>query len=270
MAFQAVVPAGGYLGWRFLQKTAARQTAELAASPAERREAEYFRANIGRIGTAAELVADRRLLRTALDAFGLGADLPNRAFIQRVLEGGALDPRSLANRLTDKRYLELTRAFGFGDFALPNTRLSDFPDRILAALAERRFEAAVGERDQTLRLALGGRRELAALAARNVSDETQWFTIMGTPPLRRLFETAFGLPASFAAIDIDRQLVVLREKAAAAFGDSRVAQFRDPERMEALIRRFLTRAEAAAPAAGAVQAGAAGLLQILAARGPRG
>lgn len=245
-AFGPVVPVGGYAGWRFLDRTMARQRAAFDAVAATARDADHFRARIGQIGSAAELVADRRLLRVALEAFGLEADIDARAFLRKVLESPTLDPKSFANRMADKRYLEFARAFGFADYATPRSRLSDFPDRILAARAERRFEAAVGERDPDLRLALGGRRELAALAARGVSDTTGWLEVLGSAPVRKLFETAFGLPAGFAGLDLDAQVATLRERARAAFGDDRLAQFADPARTETLVRRYLLRAEAAA------------------------
>lgn len=245
-AFQPVVPLGGYAGWRFLDRTMARQRAAFDAAAATARDADHFRARIGQIGSAAELLADRRLLRVALEAFGLEADIDARAFIRKVLESPALDPGSLANRLADKRYLEFARAFGFGDYPVPRSKLSDFPDRILAARAERQFEAAVGAKDGNLRLALGGRRELAAIAAGTASDDTRWLEVLGSAPVRQLFETAFGLPAGFVALDLDTQVATLREKARAAFGDDRLSSFAAPDRMEALVRRFLVRAEAAA------------------------
>jgi hypothetical protein len=51
------------------------------------------------------------------------------------------------------------------------------------------------------------------------------------------------LPKSFASIDIDQQLSVLKSRTAAAFGAETVSQFKDPARMEALVRRYITRAE---------------------------
>lgn len=271
MTFQPVLPAGGYLGWRFLARTLPAQTAALAASPVRQREEAYFRANIGRIDSAEQLVADRRLLAVALGAFGLEGDLASRAFVRKVLESSTLDPKSLANRLADKRYAELARAFGFGDFATPRSKLSDFPDRILAAWRERGFEVAVGEQDETLRLALGGRRELAALAARSSTERAKWFTVMGTPPLRKVFETAFGLPKGFAALDLDQQLAALQAHARRAFGEDSVAQFADPARMEALVRRFLIRAGLAegGPAAVAPARAALTLLEAAAPLRPR-
>jgi hypothetical protein len=94
-----------------------------------------------------------------------------------------------------------------------------------------------------MRLALTLERELPGIASRDVSDDTKWLTVMGNPPLRRVFETAMGLPQSFGALDLDRQLVEFRERGERLFGLSSFADFADPEKQEDLMRVFLARAQ---------------------------
>ena len=367
MSFSPVVPLGGLAGWSFLKRTGAAQQAAYAASPATARETERFAERIGEIGSAAELVEDRALLKVALGAFGLGADLDNRHFVRRILEEGVTERGALANKLTDKRYAELARAFAtafegpqagvveglvegyrsrsldefvaardgdhdrrlglivkreltapfdpdvtentrwnawltspatsevlrrglglpesvsglglaerrdalreaaqarFGEGAIDRlsepkvidgllkgffSSLAPPPDRsglaarIVAAYEARGFEEAVGEQQPAMRLALNLERELPKLATRDgASDTTLWFTIMGTPPLREVFETAFGLPKSFGTLDVDQQLGILRDKARSAFGDEGVAQFANPGTREELTRLFLARSQ---------------------------
>lgn len=246
MTFQPVIPQGGLGGWAFLNRTLDAQQTVFRKSPEIARDVDYFKQNIGSITSAEALVADRRLLRVALGAFGLDSDINNRFFIRKVLEDGTFDPRALANKLADKRYLEFSKAFGFGDFAIPLSQTSDFAEKTVQAFEARQFEIAVGDSDQNLRLALGLSRDLGAIAARPSKDTTLWLTILGSPPLRKVFETAFGLPTGFGAINIDQQVTVLRDRAEQAFGDNSVAQFADPGRIEALTRRFLIRADLAA------------------------
>lgn len=248
MTYTPAIPLAGYAGWAFLTRTRAAQMDAFVASPSVQRDEAYFRERIGSISTAAELVADRRLLSVALGAFGLEADIDNRYFIRKVLEDGTLDPDALGNRLADKRYLEFSAAFGFGDFATPRTKLSDFADSILASYETRGFEAAVGARDGNIRLAMNAQRELSALAGRGISDEAKWFTVMGSAPLREVIQTALGLPAAFAAVDLDQQLGVFRDRADRVLGSPDIGQFEDPDRIETLIRAFLVRAEAQANA----------------------
>lgn len=239
MTFSPAVPLGGLAGWSFLKRTEPAQKAALDRTVESQRDEAYFREKIGSINTAEELVSDRRLLKVALGAFGLENDLRNRAFIRKVLEDGTLKPEALSNRLADKQYRALSAAFGFGDFSVPRSKLSDFADKILPAYSERRFETAVGTKNNSFRIALNAERELPALAARDTSENTKWFTILGNAPLRALFSTALRLPSAFGSIDLDRQVKIIKERADSAFGSDSVSQFADPEKTEALIRRYL-------------------------------
>lgn len=244
-----------------MQRTLAKQKDALAKSPEIARDEDYFRANIGKITKAEDLVKDRRLLKVALGAFGLEADINNKAFIQKVLEGGTLSAGSLANRLADKQYLKFSAAFGFGDYAIPSTKLSDFPNTILKSYEARSFETAVGDTDGDLRLALNAQRELAALAAKTGSEDTKWYGILGNTALKQVFTKAFGLPASISSVDLDQQLKVFKDKATTLFGVDTVSQFSDATKVETVIRRFLVKSQADA-AASTTGAGAAALAML--------
>jgi hypothetical protein len=243
MTFQPVIPLGGLVGWKFLERTLERQTAAFEASPDIVRDTDYFAAKIGSIDTAEQLVADRRLMRVALGAFGLQDDIGNKYFIRRMLEDGTLKGDALANRMADDRYKNLSKAFGFGDFATPRTKLSDFANEIISAYRERSFEVAVGEQDDNLRLALNATRELGAIASGSGENDTKWLKIMGNAPLRAVFETALGLPTGFGQLDLDQQISVFRDKAARQLGDGEIAQFGDSDKVEKLVQRFLVRAQ---------------------------
>jgi hypothetical protein len=243
MTFQPVLPLSGFAGWTFLKRTMERQQAAQKASPALQRDEAWFRERIGKVRTAEQLVSDKRLLRIALTAFGLEGDVNSRAFIQKVLEGGTLKEGSLANKLADKQYQKFSAAFGFGDFSVPRTGLSTFPDEILSQFRARSFETAVGAQNNAYRLALNAERELPALAQRSISETAKWYSLLGNAPLREVMQTALGLPKSFAAIDLDQQVTVMRDKVEAAFGIGTVSQFADPAPMEALIRRFHLRTD---------------------------
>lgn len=243
MSFQPVLPLTGYSGWGFLKRTMARQEAVQQALPVQQRDEAYFRDKIGKADTAEKLVNDKRLLRIALTAFGLEGDVNSKAFIQKILEGGTLKEGSLANKLADKQYAKFAAAFGYGDFSVPRTKISTFPDEILSQYRARSFETAVGEQNNTYRLAMNAEREIPALAARTTSETAKWYTVLGNAPLREVMQTALGLPKSFSSIDIDQQVGVLKKRAEAAFGSSDLAQFKDPAKMEALTRRYLLQAE---------------------------
>lgn len=243
MSFQPVVAFTGLAGWAHLKRTGAEQMKSFATSDAMSRDADYFRAHIGAVSTASELVADRRLLSVALGAFGLGGDINNRYFVRKVLEDGTLSPDALANKLSDKRYLKLSQAFGFGDFATPRTKLSDFADGMLASYRTASFEAAIGKQSNELRLALNADRELPVIASGKGSENGKWYAVMASAPLRQMFQTAFGLPQSFVRLDLDQQLSTFEAASARYLGTGNPAAFASDETRERLIRLFLARSE---------------------------
>lgn len=249
MSFQPVLPLTGYTGWGFLKRTMARQQAVQQALPVQQRDEAYFREKIGKADTAEKLVNDKRLLRIALTAFGLEGDVNSKAFIQKILEGGTLKEGSLANKLADKQYAKFAAAFGYGDFSVPRTKISTFPDEILSQFRTRSFETAVGDQNNTYRLAMNAEREIPELAAKTTSATAKWYTVLGNAPLREVMQTALGLPKSFSSIDIDQQVGVLKKRTEAAFGSSDLAQFKDPAKMEALTRRFLLQSDMQSQAA---------------------
>ena len=244
MTFQPVLPATGYAGWRFLQTTLQSQQETFNRSPEIARIADHFRDRIGQITSAEDLVADRRLLQVALGAFGLDDDIDNRFFIRRVLEDGVAANDSLANRLSDKRYRALSEAFGFGNGLLPNTVRSTFASDMIARYETKQFERAVGAQNEDLRAALAFAPALREVVDGATSDRARWFTVLGTPPLRLVIETALGLPASMARIDLDQQLGEFQRRAEATFGTSDLSALLDPEVQEKMVRLYLIRAEA--------------------------
>jgi Protein of unknown function (DUF1217) len=258
MSFSPVVPFGGYTGWSFLQRTLSSQKTAFEADPALARDEAYFRDKIGSIKTAEALVADRRLLSVALGAYGLDGDINNKAFIRKVLDEGTLKEGTLANRLADKQYAALSAAFGF-DLSVPRTQVSTFADKILAAYKARKFETAVGDQNNDMRLAMNARRELETLSKKSSGDTTKWLTILGNAPLRQVFEKAFGLPATFVTVDLDKQVATLRTRAEKALGKAEVAQFTDPKQVEKLLRQFLVRSDGGGTASSA----SSSALQIL-------
>jgi hypothetical protein len=248
--FVPLVPFGGYAGWKVFERTAARQFETFAKSPELQRDLAYFREKIGEVTSAEALVADRRLLNVALGAFGLETEIAKKAIIRRVLEQPPADPQSFANRLNDPRWRAFARTFGFASGA-PAFSSAAFQRDIEARHAERSFEQAVGEADANFRLALNFRREIKTIAEGASVDRAGWFQILGQQPLRRVVEAAFGLPESFASLDVDRQRAVLEAKAEQAFGVRSAAAFASAEAVDTTLRRFfLADAAQSAPATG--------------------
>lgn len=241
MTFVPIIPASGVTGLRLLSQTQETQRAVFDQQPQLARDVAYFTEKIADVRTAEDLVGDRRLLRVALGAFGLDDEIDKGAFIRKILEEGSEDPESFANRLVDPRYVNFTRAMGFGDVLGVRTGDVGFAFDITSAYKERQFELAVGEQDSSLRLALNFRREIETYANASDPENTAWFSAMGDVPVRTVFEGAFGLSSSFGQLDIDRQRDELKDLNNKFFGSKSLEVFKDSSEVENLINRFLVR-----------------------------
>jgi Protein of unknown function (DUF1217) len=243
MTFQPVVPTDGIGGWKFLQRTYDTQFETFSKSSQMERDTTYFEQNIAEVKTAADLVANKRLLRVALGAFGLSEDINSNYFIQKILEDGTKSDDALANRLSDQRYQDLSKAFGFGPGEIRRTGLLTDMAAVVDKHKTESFEQAVGETDDSMRVALYAQRELTELAASEAGDTAKWFTIMGLPPMREMFEVALALPGGLAKIDLDQQLGIFKDKLLSVTGSSEISQFTDPEAMERLTNLYLARSQ---------------------------
>ncbi|MEB8387656.1 DUF1217 domain-containing protein [Rhodobacteraceae bacterium KMM 6894] len=241
MSFQPIVPLGGLVGWSFLNRTLETQTNAFNSGSQITRDTEYFEQNIASVETAEQLVSDRRLLRVALGAFGLGDDLDSKALIQQVLEGGTEKTDALATKMADDRYRDFADAFGFGNASGRRTANPGFGAETTAQFRRVQFEVAVGDQDESMRVAMDAQRNFDDIAEQEGNDEVRWLKIMGSPPLRKLFETALGLPDSFGQIDLDKQVEVFSERASRQLGLGDLTQLSDPDVQNAVIERFLLR-----------------------------
>lgn len=243
MSFQPVVVGTGLVGWQFLKSTQDTQKAVFNGGAELSRDTEYFAANIAKVETAEALVSDRRLLKVALGAFGLQDDINNKFFIKKILDEGVSESTSLANRMADERYKSLTKAFAFDSPLGSRTSLSKFPAEILSKYRAQEFEIAVGNQDETLRLSMNFERNLPEISESDGTNDTKWFRVMGTTPLRTVFETALGLPSSFAQLDLDKQLETLREKTQSRFGFSEIDALSDPDTMGKIVQTYLLQSQ---------------------------
>ena len=100
-------------------------------------------------------------------------------------------------------------------------------------------------------------------------------SVIGSTALRKVFEKAYGLPASFGKLDVDRQRDILRDKTSTLFGTSNLSAFASSENVEKVLTRFLARSQietgagVASPALTLLQnagSGSSGLFNLLASR----
>ncbi|MGR3617485.1 MAG: DUF1217 domain-containing protein [Paracoccaceae bacterium] len=225
------------------------------------REVAHFKESIGSIKTAEELIADRSLLKVALGAFGLQDDLNNKYLIRKILEDGTSATDALANRLSDRRYRQLSDAFGFGPDSSVKTNSKLNMEAISKRYLKQSFEVEVGQQSNEMRLVLSLQREIPELVKRDASTETKWFTVLGNPPLRSVFQVAFGFPPAVAGLNIDDQRAMFEDAAKDNLSITDFDDLGDIEVLKRLTERFLARSQLNASTAGLSSAQTA--LQLL-------
>lgn len=241
MSYSVALPLGGYAGWKMLTQTMERQKAALSGSDQMQATEAYFRKKISSVTSAEGLVSDYRLLSVALGAFGLDEDIRSTYFIRKVLSEGTTDPKSFANKLSDKSYQALSSAFGFGPGETARTSEPGFADALLKKYETRVFETAVGAQNDSMRIALNAERSLPEMAASGATNNTLWYQIIGSEPLSAYMQGALGLPDSVAALDVDRQLDIYKAKARSIFGSDAVSQLASGKTMDKMTRNYLIR-----------------------------
>ena len=189
--------------------------------------------------TPDELLSDATLRGATFGLLAIPDTVSNRGLAKRILESDPGVPTSLVNVFPDNRYQSLAAFFDFRSEPVPRGYPTGFVEQVTKNYIAREFEARVGDIDPTMRIALSLERELGQVARGSGSNDAKWFAIMASPPLRQVFEGAFGFPSSFGSIDIDQQLVRLKARSEKTFGTSEVSELTDPEKLDTLRQRYL-------------------------------
>lgn len=102
-----------YLSYDLVNRDLYTSLNRVAKTSEVSREAAYYEANIAKVKTVDDFMANDRLYNYAMKAFGLGEMTYAKAFMQKVLESDLSEDTSFANRLSDTRYREFAAAFSF-------------------------------------------------------------------------------------------------------------------------------------------------------------
>ena len=236
MSFQPVIPMSGLGGWKFLQSTYDRQLANHSDSPQVRRDRDYLTEKLANPIAVEDFIADKRLLRTALTAFGLGGEEWKGGFINKVLKEASDPESSFLPRLNNPRYTAFANALA------PSNGTIEVDADGLARMAVRfetnAFNAAVGDIDDTMRLALNYKSEIGELVGNGSSDEAILYRLLGDLPVSNVLKTALNLPDSSVKLPIERQADMLKAGLQKVLGVRNMAEIAEPGNVEKLIERF--------------------------------
>ncbi|MBJ3778670.1 DUF1217 domain-containing protein [Acuticoccus mangrovi] len=187
-------------------------------------ETAYYREHYGDVTSIDEFLADSRLFRYAMTAFGLADLAYAKGYIRKILEEGVTDPDSLANRTSDQRLREFARVFDFESYGDLTMKRVAAGEAVVDRYVRQTLETDAGSRD-------GDGVRLALYFARMAPEIDNAFDILADSALSEVVRTLLGLPTAFAAVDIDRQAEVLTERLD-------IASLKDPAEVDRLLTRF--------------------------------
>jgi hypothetical protein len=199
-------------------------------------ETTFYLANVGKIKSIDEFLANDRVLTFAMAAYGLDSVTEDMDFIRELLEGGTREPDSPANKQTDKRYTAFVAAFDFEAHGETATTYSLAQRPAIDRYMRQTLEEKAGDDNEGVRLALYFERKAGGI--------TSFYDVLADPALAKVVRTALSLPDSFASADIDRQVKLFEEK-------FDIADFSDPEKLGEFLTRFTSLWEIQNPSASA-------------------
>ncbi|MCF3932481.1 DUF1217 domain-containing protein [Acuticoccus sp. M5D2P5] len=212
------------VSYRLIAQNLDRSLAITANQAPVKLESEYYLENFRSVTSIDEFVADTRLFRFAMTAFGLSDLAFAKGYMRKILEEGVLEPDSLANRTSDYRLREFAAAFDFDSFGDLTMQREATGQAVIDRYVRQTMEVDAGEVD-------GEGVRLALYFERMAPDITTAYDVLADPALFKVVRTVLGLPAAFAAIDIDRQASLISEQLD-------IAAFSDPEELSRFLTRF--------------------------------
>lgn len=205
-------------------------TSDSESAAAKTEGAYYHNAIIG-VRSVTDFLADKRLVKYALQAFGFAADerITNDT-LRKVLTSDPLDPNSYANKQTsDPRLRKLAAAFNFtadgnaGRVAAKAVQSRSEIVSVTDAYLRQTMENDAGQDNEGVRLAL--------YFERKAPDITSAYGILADKALLKFVQTALNLPTQMSQADLDAQARMITKRL-------NIADLKDPAKLEKLLARF--------------------------------
>ena len=163
-----------------------RQQVATAAAPTVKTSTAYYLANIGKVTNVNDFVNNYRLFSYAMKAYGLSDMTYAKGLITKLLNGGTTSPTSLANTLSDPRYLAFAKAFDFAGLGASASTTAAATTTTTANYVEQTLEDNQGTQNQGVQLALYFKRQAPSV--------TSAYGILADSALLKVVQTAYGIP----------------------------------------------------------------------------
>lgn len=109
----------GIAGWKLLQGKGPADFKAFSKDASLQRELTYLRDKLPTKLTAKDMLADRRLQTIVLKAYGLDSQVGFEGLMRKVLDSNPDDANSIAGRMTDYRYRQISKDLNYGGLTIP-------------------------------------------------------------------------------------------------------------------------------------------------------
>lgn len=209
--------------YRMIATDLTRALGNTAKKPQAARETAYYLANIEKVKSIDDFMADKRLYNYVMKAFGLQDMAYAKAFIRKALAGGVDDPDSFANRLSDTRYKDMVETFNFVRYSELTTVFERTRQGTVDRYMRQTLEEDAGSANEGVRLAL--------YFERKVSKVTSPYGILADPALLKVVQTALVMPASMSLQSIEKQARLITDRLD-------IEDLKNPAKVKSLLNRF--------------------------------
>ncbi|MBO0132566.1 MULTISPECIES: DUF1217 domain-containing protein [Agrobacterium] len=196
---------------------------------AAKKESEYFTAEMQKIKTLKEFLANDRLTKFAMESLGIDPKSVTKEQLGKIFSSKLDDGESYVNKEMDPVFRRLVTAFNFDtdgnilheDRSLIQTRrgLYETLDNYLTQT----LETQAGEENAGVRLALYFKRMAAGT--------TSYYSILADTAIQNFINTTFGIPSELGNAPVDTQVAMMKK-----YFD--IEDFQDPEKVKKLVARF--------------------------------
>jgi hypothetical protein len=209
--------------FRIINENLDRTLKTAAARPDVARETAYYLANITKVKSVDDFMANDRLYRYAMKANGLDDMIYAKAFMRKVLKEGIDKSDSFANTLTDKRYRDFVETFNFARNGAATTAFDRTQQGTVDQYNRQIVEEQAGATDEGVRLALYFERKAPTV--------NSVLGLLADKALLKVTQVAFGFSEATGALDIDKQVAMISKKL-------NIDDLKDPEKLKKLLTRF--------------------------------
>ncbi len=209
--------------YRIIARDLDRSLEQKAAEKSIARETDYYLNNISNIKSIDDFMKNTRVYNYAMKAFGLEDMAYAKAYMRKVLVEGIEDPKSLANRVTDERFLRFAEVFNFERYGPATMVTTEAGKGTVDRYVRQALETSAGTENEGVRLALYFLREAPKVKSA--------YDLLADPALWQVVKTVFGFPTEMANAAIDKQ-------AAAVLQRLDLADLKNPEKLDRLITQF--------------------------------